>query len=259
MLGRTFARSKSVVNVLRVASISSAMFDLYTPMRSVRLVLLSRVSMSLIYSGFWQLTVARSRGATRSLADTIISANICACIATFRRPRTAHSGLFDWVDRIFASPLTLHSLLTLLFARTLLHAHFHTPNTCPCLYRPAFVSLRIVPCIPSSSPLRLLSPRSPRLAMPDLDVYPTLSYLDLLRPTVLPFSRPACACFQSETWRTRTRAAQVVHPLPMIIITLSFHFARTINISHFLFLLLFCPNIPGPVLFLPGCGSDGLG
>ena len=112
---------------------------------------------------------------------------------------------------------------------------------------------------PVPSPLRLLSPRSPRLAMPDLDVYPTLSYLDLLRPTVLPFSRPACACFQSETWRTRTRAAQVVHPLPMIIITLSFHFARTINISRFLFLLLSCPNIPGPVLFLPGCGSDGLG
>lgn len=120
--------------------------------------------MSLIYSGFWQLTVARIRGATRSLAGTIIFANICACIATFRRPRTAHSGLFDWVDRIFASPLTLHSLLTLLFARTLLHAHFHTPNTCPCLYRPAFVSLRIVPCIPSPRlsvsclPARLASP-----------------------------------------------------------------------------------------------------
>jgi hypothetical protein len=191
MLARTCARSRSVVNVSRAASISSAMFGLYTPMRSVRIVfLLSPCPLVAHTSGPLQLIVARIRGATRSSAGTIISVNTCVCIAIFRRPKTAHLGRFDWIDRISSSPPTIHSLVYSLHAHS--RTHFHTPqhvHSCIAQLSSLCTSYHV------SRPRRLSVSCFPaRLAMPDLDLslLPTLSRFVCARwphPSVAPRAR----------------------------------------------------------------------
>ena len=211
-------------------------------MRSVRIFLLPPCPFVAHVSVTVQPTVARIWGATRSSADMIICANTCACTETFRRPRTAHLGLFDRIDRISSShptyTLSAYSALrTHSLARTqpLAHTHMSMPvSPSFCLFAPRTM-------YPVASPLRL-STRSPLPchAGPGLDIYPPPTLARFVAPAGIFILLPCVRMFSVGNVtdpHPHLRCTGPI-PLPTIIITLSFSFLRTINLSDCLLVSL---------------------